>query len=204
MPDELFVSNISTAAPPVMQTEPTALLAPALDGEETSYFEWLGAGTLEIGDVAGAMHQTDRRPAVVTLVHFGFDRERMFVRVDAIQRVLDLLADGREFSLKFFTPAGVRFSVRQVAGRLVGTFWDRQPAEPFWLERGPGGAMVAAGTVLELALPLADLGLGPGEPVAFFVAVFDDRAIELERHPPHRPIELAAPDALFHVRYWRA
>ena len=195
--DELFVSNISTSASPVTQTEPTALLAPALDGEETSYFEWLGAGTLEIREVAGAMHQSERRPAVVTLVHFGFDRERLFVRVDATQRVLDLLTDGREFSLKFFTPAGVRFSVRQVAGRLVGTFWDRQPAEPFWLERGPGGATVAAGTVLELALPLADLGLGAGQPVAFFVAVFDDRAIEIERHPPHRPIELAAPDALF-------
>ena len=204
VPDELFVSNISTGASAGTQTEPTALLAPALDGEETSYFEWLGAGTLEIREVAGAMHQTDRRPAVVTLVHFGFDDERMFVRVDATQRVLDLLADGREFSLKFFSPAGLRFSVRQVAGRPAGTFWDRQPAEPFWLERGPGGATVAAGTVLELALPLADLRLGPGEAVAFFVAVFDERAVEVERHPPHRPIELAVPDSLFAAQHWRA
>src|SRR5207249_1408505 len=87
----------------------------------------------------------DRRPAVVTLVHFGFDDERMLVRVDATQRVLDLLADGREYSLKFFSPAGIRFSVRQVAGRPAGTFWDRQPAEPFWLERGPGGAATGPG-----------------------------------------------------------
>ena len=65
------------------QTEPTALLTPTLDGEETSYFEWLGAGTLEVREVAGAMHQTDRRPAVLTLVQFGFDRERLFVRLDA-------------------------------------------------------------------------------------------------------------------------
>ena len=32
----------------------------SLDGEETSYFEWLGAGTLEVRETAGAMHQTDR------------------------------------------------------------------------------------------------------------------------------------------------
>ena len=83
VPDELFVSNISTRPRRRPQTEPTALLAPTLDGEETSYFEWLGAGTLEVREVAGAMHQTDRRPAVDRrLVQFGFDHERLFVRVD--------------------------------------------------------------------------------------------------------------------------
>src|SRR3979409_1717497 len=41
VPDELFLSNISTTPSSATQTEPTALLAPTLDGEETSYFEWL-------------------------------------------------------------------------------------------------------------------------------------------------------------------
>ncbi len=204
VPDELFVSNISATAAAVVQTEPTTLLAPTLDGEETSYFEWLGAGTLEIREVAGAMHQTDRRPAVVSLVHFGFDHERLYVRVDSASRVVDVLADGRELSLKFFTPGGVRFSVRQRLGRLTASFWDRQATEPYWHDRGPGGATVAAGTVLELAVPFADLGLAADQPVAFFVAVFDDAGAELERHPAHRPIELLTPDALFEARHWRA
>ena len=208
VPDELFVSNISTAAAPATQTEPTMLLAPTLDGEETSYFEWLGAGVLEVREVAGAMHQTDRQPAVVSLVHFGFDREQLYVRVDVTARAIDLLAGGRELSLKFVTPAGVRFSVRQPLGRLTGTFWDRQSAEPrpstpYWVERGPGSAAVAAGTILELAIPMADLGLTAGQPVGFFVALSDDRGAELERHPAHRPIELAVPDGLFEARQWR-
>jgi hypothetical protein len=198
------VSNISAAAAATVQTEPTTLLAPTLDGEETSYFEWLGAGTLEIREVAGAMHQIDRRPAMISLAHFGFDHQQLFVRVDAASRVLDLLADGRELSLKFATPAGLRFSVRQRLGRVTGSFWDRQAMEPYWLERGPGRATVAAGTVLELAVPFTDLRLTAGEPVAFFVAVFDDTGAELERHPAHRPIELLAPDALFEARHWRA
>ena len=187
-----------------MQTEPNALLAPKIDGEETSYFEWLGAGTLEVHDVAGAMHQTDRRQSLVTLVHFGFDRERLFVRVDASQRIVDLLAGGRELSLKFFTPGGVRFSVRQAFGRLTGTYWDRQRNAQGWTERGPGGAAAAAGTVLEVALPIADLGVASGQPVAFFVSVYDDGGAEVERHPAHRPIELTAPDDLFEARQWRA
>jgi alpha-amylase/alpha-mannosidase (GH57 family) len=214
IPDELFISNITTTAPPIVLTVPTALIAPRLDGEETSYFEWLGAGTLEIHDVVGAMHQTDRRAALVTLVYFGFDRQRLFVRVDATQSIVDLLGGGREISLKFVTPSGVRFTVRQTLGRLAGTFWDRRMVagrhstlangKP-WIERGPGGAAVAAGTVLEIALPLADLGITDGQPLAFFVAIYDsETGGEVERHPEHRPIELVAPDAMFEARYWRA
>src|SRR5262245_10241262 len=214
IPDELFISNISNVAPPTVLTAPTALLNPRLDGEETSYFEWLGAGTLEIHDIAGAMHQSERRAALLTAVFFGFDRQRLFVRVDAAQRIVDLLAGGRELSLKFVTPSGVRFTVRQALGRLVGTFWDRRTSggayTPIangapWLERGPGGAAVAAGSVLEAAVPLADLGIADGQPVAFFVAIYDgETGAELERHPEHRPIELVAPDAMFEARYWRA
>src|SRR6185295_5705855 len=99
-PDELFLSNISTSAPPAVLTQPTALLTPTLDGEETSYFEWLGAGSLEVRETAGAMHQTTRRAPLLTLVQFAFDRERMFVRVDAERPLVDLLADGHEISLK--------------------------------------------------------------------------------------------------------
>jgi alpha-amylase/alpha-mannosidase (GH57 family) len=203
VPEELFLSNISTGTPAPSQTAPTALLTPTLDGEETSYFEWLGAGTLEIREVAGAMHRTDRRPPTVTLVHFGFDLAHLYVRIDAAQRVVNLLADGRELSLKFVEPDGVRFSVRQKLGRLTGTFWDRQTVEPLWRERGAGGAMLAAGTVLEMALPLADLGLTSGSAVSLFIAVYEGD-VEVERHPTHRPIELVTPDGQFEANQWRA
>jgi alpha-amylase/alpha-mannosidase (GH57 family) len=203
VPDELFVSNISTAAAPEAQTVPTALLTPTLDGEETSYFEWREAGVLETREVGGAMHQSERQPMSVALVHFGFDRTRLYVRIDVSGRAVDLLAAGRELSLKFVSPAAVRFSVRQKAGRLVASFWDRHDAEPHWLERGPGGALVAAGTILELAVPLADLGLNAGQTAGFFIAVYDAGGVEIERHPANRAIELAVPDAQFEASHWR-
>jgi hypothetical protein len=203
VPDELFVTNISSVAPSATQTLPTSLLAPTLDGEETSYFEWLGAGTLEVRDVAGAMHQAERPASSVSLVHFGFDAGRLYVRVDFPGRAIDVLAGGREVSLKFVTPAGVRFSVREDGGRFTGGFWDRLVAEPHWAPRGPGGAVIAAGTILELAIPLVDLGLAAGQTTAFFVAIYEGGGGELERHPANRPIELVVPDALFDARLWR-
>ena len=204
VPDELFVSNISTIAAPAVQSAPTVRLAPTLDGEETSYFEWLGAGLVEVREVAGAMHQTDKKPAAVTLIHFGFDAERLYVRVDTTGRAIDVLAGGRALWLKFMAPAGVRLSVRRTGGRLTGTFWDRREAEPHWAERGLGGAAVAAGTIIEIAIPWPDLGVSAGQPVGFFVAISDADGTEAERHPSHQPIEVQAPDTAFDARHWRA
>jgi hypothetical protein len=61
---------------------------------------------------------------------------------------------------------------------------------------------VAAGSVLEVAVPLSDLGVRDGD-VSFFVAVYEGDA-EVERHPAHRPIETAIPDARFEARNWTA
>jgi hypothetical protein len=101
-----------------------------------------------------------------------------------------------------------------VLGRSVGTFWGRRPGPPAriaggsaetWGERGAGGASVAAGSVLDIALPLADLSVTAGGPDAFFVVFYDTKtAAEIERHPEYRPIELVAADEMFEARYWRA
>jgi alpha-amylase/alpha-mannosidase (GH57 family) len=204
IPDELLVSNISAGAPTAFESAPTALLKPTLDGEETSYFEWLGAGCLEIHDVAGAMHQTDRRGSVLTLIRFGFDRAHLFVRLDGEDPVVDLLGAGYEFSLKFLRPEGMRFSVRQTAGRLRGSLWDRQVEAPHWVERGPGGTVVAAGTILEISVPLTDLGNPVSGNLSFILAVYDAANVEVERHPSHRPLEMAMPDDAYEARHWTA
>jgi hypothetical protein len=167
---------------------------------------------LDVREAGGAMHRTDRhRAPLLTGVRFGFDRERLFVRVDAVERVVDLLAGGRELSLKFVRPEGIRFSIRQVMGRLTGTFWVRQPASGVpaggafdWQELGPGEAAVAAGSILEVAVPLAALSLDAGQPLTFFVAIYDAGGAEIERHPEHRVIEVTTPDEMFEGRYWRA
>jgi alpha-amylase/alpha-mannosidase (GH57 family) len=203
VPDELFVTNISRGAVAI-QSEPTALVRPTLDGEETSYFEWLGAGSFEVRDAAGAMHQIDRRLPALSVLRFGFDRERLYVRLDGRDRIADLLADGHEISLKFLTPAGVRFSASMTGGTLEFGFWDRQAEAPYWRRRGPGGATLAVGRVLEASIPFADLGLASGDRVAFFVAVYGAGNVELERHPANRAVEVTTPDALFEARNWRA
>ena len=45
VPEELFVTNISTRRRPSRVEPPTGFIEPTIDGETTSYFEWVGAGT---------------------------------------------------------------------------------------------------------------------------------------------------------------
>jgi alpha-amylase/alpha-mannosidase (GH57 family) len=207
IPDELFVSNISGKGAPPTETAPVALLTPTLDGEETSYFEWLGAGALEIQKDApgGAMHQTMRSSSVLTLVQFGWGRnpDRFYVRLDSDRSMTDLLADGYAFTLKFLQPAGSRFVVKMVAGQVTGTFWDRADGGG-WIERGTAGADVAAGSILELAIPLDRAALGAEARVAFFVLVVGPDQTEIETHPAHHPFEVATPDEQFEARHWTA
>jgi hypothetical protein len=182
VPDELFVANISTAPAPRADLAPTGLISPILDGEETSYFEWLGAGQFEVRDAAGAMHQTTRPASVLTGIRFGFDRERFYVRLDGHIRLAELVAQGYEFSLNFLRPEGLRVSVRpNGTADLVAS---------------------AAGSILELAIPLARL-----EPVAglsFFVTVQNAEGLELERHPSGHPLEVRGLDERFVSRNWTA
>jgi hypothetical protein len=159
---------------------------------------------LELRETAGAMHQVDRRAPALTEVRFGFDRTMLYVRVDGQHAMTNLLADGHELSLKFLTPTGLRFSVSRGADGPTHGFWDRLPDPPYWKPRGPGQSRAVAGTVVEMAVALADLGVQASGTVAFFVALYDRRGSELERHPRLRALELVVPDATFEARHWRA
>ena len=203
-PDELFVSNITAGVAAPAVTRPSALLKPVIDGEETSYFEWLGAGVIEIREVAGAMHRVDGRGDCLKLVHFGFDEQTFYVRFDAERAARDLLADGYEFSLRFLQPADLRFSIRHTVDGVSGVLWAREGAESAWKACEAAGARVAASMVVEAALPLRALQRRAGDPLAFFVTVHDATGRETERHPVLRPVEVTVPDERFDARNWTA
>jgi alpha-amylase/alpha-mannosidase (GH57 family) len=204
VPEELFVTNISRSPSLGSEIEPTRLIAPRIDGEESSYFEWLGAGHLEIRPVAGAMHQSEPRPSVLTDVWVGFDGSRVCLRVDGRQRVADLLAEGISLAFTFLQPADLRFDVTFTDGQVNGRIRRRAVAsDTGWEDSGTVPA-IAAGSILEAAIALEDLGARASESLALFVTVVDGAGVEVERHPAGRPVEIAVPDAAFEARNWSA
>jgi hypothetical protein len=68
----------------------------------------------------------------------------------------------------------------------------------------PAPELMAEGRhILELAVPFAALGVGPGMRLGCFLSLHLN-GIELERYPGHQPLEIVVPSPEFEVYNWTA
>ena len=200
VPEELFVTNISTTPPDVRIEPPSGLIRPTVDGEATSYFEWLGAGCVEASETAGAMHQVTDRTPIVKVVEFGADLRHLYIRIDGTQPMRRHLESGSvELRIKFLRPAGLQVVLRMAP--RPGSGQDRQAlamrfeerlAEGSWKARECAGIAAAAGSIVEVQVPFECLGAAAHGTVAFLLAV-NREGLEVEQHPRHGPIEVDVP-----------
>jgi len=194
IPDDLFVSNITTAGPTDDVRPPAGWIAPVVDGRDTSYFEWLGAGSYDLRRTAGAMHQIEAAPAVVTSVRFGFNRDlELCLRLEGPAPMSGQLAAGYELTLAVLEP-----EPRQI--QVISSESDNGCYVNY------AQARAAAGVCLELAVPVAALGLAPGAVLAFTVAVTRRTGgvpVAVDRLPDGYPIRVTVPGPGFDAATWR-
>lgn len=200
IPEELFVTNITTHPPGVEIERPTGFIAPTIDGDATSYFEWIGAGLADGAVPSGAMHQVSG--LALALVEFGFDLERLFIRVDGVRPMSEVLADGLELSINFLKPSGIRAVVATGGGGATARLVQRGAVEQ-WTALDCAQLRVAVGLIVELEIPFRCLDLRVHDPVAFLVGINRDGS-EVEHCPRHQAIEFTVPDRDFGAINWTA
>jgi alpha-amylase/alpha-mannosidase (GH57 family) len=203
IPEELFVTNITTEPSGDEIHAPTGFIEPVIDGEVTSYFEWVGAGCVDAAAADGAMHQVADRQPGITLVEFGFDLEHLFVRVDGGRPMREVLSQGLDLSVNFLKPSGLRAVVRMNPDGTAAAGLLERDATGTWLVGHCPTIQVAVDAVVELLVPFRCLRLRTHDPVAFIVALNRDGS-EVEHHPRHRAIELDVPDRHFASLNWTA
>ncbi len=200
--DELFRSHLQAvyrhlgmAAPPALSipiceagapeacTQPTSFLSPVIDGKAGSYFEWVGAGRLDVARQGSAMFQSDRR---LEAVWFGNDAEALLVRVDFAGG-----APSGRLRLRFLEPVSEVF-ILEAGAAAAGDGLERIDAAG-----GSGGAAAAwaCGDIVEARLPLPVGAAGSRGPVRFFVELEVDGVV-VERAPERGAIAavLVAPE----------
>jgi alpha-amylase/alpha-mannosidase (GH57 family) len=175
-PDELFVTNITTdrrAGGPVRIRH---FMTPAIDGVETGILEWSSAVSIPGG--GGTMHRATG----------GF--------------IQDVLV-GADRSALFFRMQGGNFAARLASGELeVCLLIDRPARRKFRLGRDvTTGPRLAAAAVVEIAVPLATIGVQAGDCVSLAFLVTDTTGQVLEQFPP-APREIAIPDRHLEARGW--
>jgi alpha-amylase/alpha-mannosidase (GH57 family) len=170
--------------------EPTFLLTPALDGRETTFFEWQGSGLLRPGQHRGSMYGGAQ---AFHVLHFGFDLEALYLRLDPAE------SPARSAEVTTHVRVGVLAGGRQTAVDF--------PLVPDGAPRagrrdGADCGSVAFAQIVELAVPFRALGLSPGTRVALYVHALRD-GVEVERLPRYGFLALAVPDADFEQVNWR-
>ena len=93
-PDDL-AKPIKKLPEHALHIPPSELLKVKVDGRETSYFEWLGAGLYSPERRSGAMHG---RTYHLRELRYGFDEQRFFLRLDCFANAIAEL-ESLEFRL---------------------------------------------------------------------------------------------------------
>jgi hypothetical protein len=189
IPRQLFLPITGSRAEAAW-LEPTSFIYPHPEGRISHYYEWRGAGKLDISRMGGAMHQAE---PFIRHLYFGWDLLNLHLRIDArkalhLNELPELARLG--FEVKFLDvperKVRVEFSGERAAPRLL--VFDAAGAL-----MGNDGARMGADDILELSLPFSLLGLAPGRQGRFIVTTTQDE-VEMEHWPPSSPISFRVPE----------
>ncbi len=134
------------------QLVPSTFLNVKVDGRDTSYFEWLGAGVFSPERRGGAMHG---RTFYLRELRYGFEEERFVMRVDCFPETLAELEDP-EFRITIGAAEEVVIVVNLERGRMKEFAVEKQRQ---CLLSPTKIATVAFGRTLELAVLREELDL---------------------------------------------
>jgi len=152
-PPEELSRPILRAPVPDERVEPSGAIHPTIDGEITSYFEWIGAGICRVDERTGSMHG---RKFFIQEVSFGSDGGNLFVRVDFHPGAAAEIP-GMEARFTFGTQ---RLTLTFDHGAVQAAGNLEPPVE------------CALGRILEARIPLAAIGVAPGAGLRFQVSLW--------------------------------
>lgn len=196
-PPDFLARSILQIHPAKHVHPPTALIHPTLDGRRTDYFEWHGAGYYD----AGRRSARFGPDPLVAAIGFGFDLDRLYLRVDPPKGAACFNRPGFGVHFHFFGGREeFRFTVPCLPGGVC----------PFRLEKSPDGIHFEAvdslqsavmDAILELSVPFALLGWKAEDRHFLMIEIRENGKI-LGVYPPNGYLVLQVPGPDFEDRCW--
>jgi alpha-amylase/alpha-mannosidase (GH57 family) len=172
-------------------THPLRLLSPDVLGQTEHYFDWLGAGELDLTRQQTAMFQGDR---IGQRLYFGFGADAFFVR-------LDLTRQPGAVIFRFLLPHPARITLRQPEPGKIETLFETSTDGVVFTPGPVKGLEAHWQHSLIVSIPRAALGVEPGNDFAFFAQLLEG-GLQRERYPERGAIEIVAPSADFEAEQW--
>ena len=172
-------------------TQPLRLLSPNIDDETERFFNWLGAGQLDLTKQQTAMFQGDR---IGQILFFGFGTNDFFLR-------LDLSRHPEAITIRFLLPHPARVTLRQTNPGQINILFETSGDGVLFIPSAPIGLFAHWGRALVVSIPRDLLRVEPGHEFAFFVQLLEG-GLQRERYPERGAIELTAPNKDFEAEQW--
>jgi hypothetical protein len=190
------IVNVGAARP---TEQPTAFLAPEIDGRITHFYEWTGAGRFDVRKFGGAMNVSD---TAISQFYWGFDLKTLFMRIDTTASPLEAEIREARISINFDDEPRKRIQLLLPAssggkGRI--SVEECVNGED-WKETG-GGDRIGVEKVIEFAIDFAQLGLEADDESRFHISVHKG-PIEIERWPRNGYIQFSVPGEEFEATMW--
>ena len=180
MPPEELSRPILRVKVPAVLIQPSGPIKAVIDGEVTSFFEWLGAGVYRVDERSGSMHG---KKFLVKEVQFGSDGICFYLRVDFHREAEAELAT---LELRLTAQTGNGDAESTLAINFAG---GGAQATGLHLA-APGQIDCAFVHVLEVRMPLAALGVAPGGGVRFLFSLWQG-GLPMEAVPQQGWLEMA-------------
>jgi len=181
--------------------EPKAFLKPAIDGRESSYYEWVDAGRYNEIHSDNTMCKTE---AFIKGIMYGFDARTLFLRIDPVKKVEKRPKDDHRIHIHFTSPRQCRVAFLLRAGDGASGKFEISHRDPSGrYGRGETHDTIAIDRIVELSIPFRALGFKQGEEVCFYIQVKAGE-LELERYPRGGYISFMLPDENFEIEHWTA
>lgn len=193
---KLPIIKIEEELPP---EEPVKFITPVIDGMNTNYFEWLGAGSYSGKLPGGSMYHAE---GVISSIYYGFDLDNLFIRLDISKEVSEEAIKDIDVNIHIFNKHEfkIAFPLQFKEGEKKRyTIYKRGDDSEF--SKLKTKEAIEIKNIVEMAIPFKDLGLETGETVSFVVELKKGK-LELDRYPRHKYIQFKVPDERFEEIMW--
>jgi len=178
-PPDNLAAPIKAAEVRGLNYPPTGAIEPSIDGLETNYFEWLGAGLYLPDAASGSMHGVRN---CLDALYYGCGKGAFFLRLDfppAFRR------DHSSFEVRMTIDGDSHLRLHAVVreSRVCQIeFWKGD--EPVLVPLATGDTLQASySQIFEVRLDYGTLGIGPGKQIQLQISLWADD-LPLQIMPP--------------------
>ncbi|MFH1729228.1 MAG: glycoside hydrolase family 57 protein [Pseudomonadota bacterium] len=174
---------------------PKAFISPHIDGIESHFFEWVGAGRYNALIDSSAMAQSQK---LIEKIFYGFDLSNIYLRIDFQNE--NVYEEGYEVLISFSGKREYKISFK-LGGKSMYTLYRSDD----WLSYTPvcESDKIEFGKCVELALPLEFTDFKKQEIVNMSFTIIQNEK-QIARYPIKTKIELQIPSEEFEDMNWMA